>query len=383
MRIASFALAVLGAASFVPLASGQVVMALDSSRCFQSSYGYWLTGSSMVGPHAQLIAAGYSVQETAVISSAALANVDVFVLALPPVGATLPPSEITALQAFVSGGGGLLFIGENDSWVGLDGQLLTAFSAGTYAGSGSATGPVTIAAPTHPVISGPAGIVGQLPLNLAPGAFTPAASGVTSVIQFASGATALLALSYGSGSVVMLSDSTWFMNPPNFTPEAAVLWANTIDWLDSGSCSASIANYCTSSTTSHGCVPSLAASGSPSASASSGFTLTCDDIEGQRTGLFFYGTSGELALPWASGSTSFLCVKPPTQRTAPQNSGGSVSACDGSLALDLLAFFAANPSALGQPLTAGQQFNVQCWFRDPPAVKTTNLSDGLRFTLCP
>ncbi len=50
--------------------------------------------------------------------------------------------------------------------------------------------------------------------------------------------------------------------------------------------------------------------------------------------------------------------------------------------LDFNAWRAANPGALGNPFVAGQVFHAQGWFRDPGAPKQTNLSDGLRFTLC-
>ena len=83
------------------------------------------------------------------------------------------------------------------------------------------------------------------------------------------------------------------------------------------------------------------------------------------------------------GSTSFLCLKAPVQRMNGQNSGGTVNGCDGMLSTDFLAFMAANPTALGQPITAGQQYDAQAWFRDPPAPKTTNLSDGVHWTMCP
>lgn len=143
------------------------------------------------------------------------------------------------------------------------------------------------------------------------------------------------------------------------------------------------ATYCTSSTTSSGCAPVMGASGTPSIAAPSGFTVSCSSVEGQRTGLLFYGASGTVALPWTTGSTSFLCVKSPTQRTLAQSSGGTSGACNGSLSVDLLAFFTANPGALGQPIFAGEQLHAQAWFRDPPAPKTTNLSNGLAITLAP
>jgi hypothetical protein len=66
-----------------------------------------------------------------------------------------------------------------------------------------------------------------------------------------------------------------------------------------------------------------------------------------------------------------------------QNTGGTNNACDGVLAEDWLAFVAAHPGALGVPFSAGDVVNAQGWYRDPPAVKTTNLSDGLEFTLVP
>jgi hypothetical protein len=44
---------------------------------------------------------------------------------------------------------------------------------------------------------------------------------------------------------------------------------------------------------------------------------------------------------------------------------------------------AFHPSALGNPLMAGQMFHAQTWFRDPPAPKTTNLSDGLQWVTAP
>jgi hypothetical protein len=149
-----------------------------------------------------------------------------------------------------------------------------------------------------------------------------------------------------------------------------------------GTCGAATA-YCTPGTTTAGCTPALSGSGTPSASAVSGFTIACNGVEGQKQGIVFYGVGGQLAQPWALGSTSFLCVKSPVQRTIVQSSGGTIGACDGTLSIDWNAFIAANPGALGTPFTAGDAVDAQAWFRDPPAPKTTNLSDGLHFVLCP
>jgi len=149
--------------------------------------------------------------------------------------------------------------------------------------------------------------------------------------------------------------------------------------------SANILAYCTSGTTTNGCIASIAGSGTPSASASSGFTINISSVEGQKQGLIFYGinNTGFTPLPWSAGSSSFLCVKPPTQRTPVQTSGGTTNQCDGSLTIDWNAFRAANPNALGAPFNVGATVYSQGWFRDPPQPKTTSLSNGLQFNVLP
>ncbi|NUP95331.1 MAG: hypothetical protein HUU28_04125 [Planctomycetaceae bacterium] len=141
--------------------------------------------------------------------------------------------------------------------------------------------------------------------------------------------------------------------------------------------------YCTAGTTTNGCDPLLSATGTPSATANSGFTLSVSGVEGQRQGLVFYSVSGRKQGVWTNGSTSFLCVKAPTQRMTGQTSGGTNNSCDGSFSIDWLAWIATRPTAVGQPLTPGQLVQAQCWFRDPSAPGTTNLSQGVEWQLCP
>lgn len=140
--------------------------------------------------------------------------------------------------------------------------------------------------------------------------------------------------------------------------------------------------YCTASTTTHGCTPQITGTGTASASQSSGFTISVAGVEGQKNGLIFYGIS-PTAVAWAIGNTSYVCVAPPVQRTPITNAGGTLASCDGVLALDFNTYMAANPTSLGGPFAAGQEFYAQGWFRDPGAVKGTNLSNGLRFRLSP
>ncbi len=142
-------------------------------------------------------------------------------------------------------------------------------------------------------------------------------------------------------------------------------------------------NYCEASTSTNGCVAMIGAWGSPSVSASEGYQITVANVEGQKQGLIFYGLNGPKSSQWAPGSTSYLCVKAPTQRTGVQNSGGTAGACNGAFVLDFLDYVANHPGAIGAPLNAGQIVYTQAWFRDPSAPATTNLSNALKFTLIP
>ena len=147
-------------------------------------------------------------------------------------------------------------------------------------------------------------------------------------------------------------------------------------------CAAQPISYCTAGTTTNGCVPTISWSGTPSASLASPFSIEVTQVEGQKQGILFYSIDGRAAVAWGT-STSFLCVKSPTQRTGTQNAGGTLNVCDGSFSLDWNAFVQSNPTALGAPFLQGQAIYAQCWFRDPPSPKTTNLSDALEFVLAP
>ncbi len=146
--------------------------------------------------------------------------------------------------------------------------------------------------------------------------------------------------------------------------------------------------YCTSGTTTQGCVPVLSASNPPSASgAGTPCVLTCSAMEENRNGLMFFGLNEiNPALPWAPASTSFLCVKSPTSRTTPGTSTVGTNPgdpCEGALTLNFSAWIAANPVHIGAPHFSGQVVYCQEWYRDPPAAKATSLSNGLALTFAP
>jgi len=153
-------------------------------------------------------------------------------------------------------------------------------------------------------------------------------------------------------------------------------------WTGSGSAPAT---YCTGGTSTSGCVASINASGQPSVAGVNPCVISISSVEGQKSGLVFYGVNnaGFTPLQWSPGSGSFLCVKPPTQRTPPQTSGGTLGQCNGALSLNWNSFQTAFPGALGQPWMVGEKVYAQGWYRDPPAPKTTNLSNAVELTYTP
>jgi Tol biopolymer transport system component len=151
---------------------------------------------------------------------------------------------------------------------------------------------------------------------------------------------------------------------------------------DRSGCAPTVASYCTTGTTSSGCHPTLHATGTPSASMGSGFTLSASSVEGKKSGIFFYGLSGPAALPW-NGSTSTFCLRTPVRRMAALSSGGTPGTCEGELVMDWNEYVASHPGALGTPFVGGEVVWVQGWFRDPPTPGGSSLTDGLWFEVCP
>lgn len=152
-------------------------------------------------------------------------------------------------------------------------------------------------------------------------------------------------------------------------------------WTDRNGCAAVLASYCSAAPSSNGCVATLSAAGTPSASAGSGFVLQADLVEGQRLGLFFYGLSGPAEQPFAGGS-ALLCVNSPLRRMTAQNSGGDAGLCNGQLSLDWNQYVATHAHALGVPFQGGEVVWVQAWYRDPDAPGSASLSNGMWFEVC-
>jgi Tol biopolymer transport system component len=173
-----------------------------------------------------------------------------------------------------------------------------------------------------------------------------------------------------------------------FDSDAQLDPEDTNDWHDiyvrDRGCGSGSQSYCTAGTSASGCSAAISSTGTAGATASSGFVVAAAGVEGQRKGLFFFGTNGQQAIPWGNG-TSYQCVVPPVVRAGPLPGSGTLGACDGSFAQDLNALWCPTCPKAGANPGAGATVQIQLWYRDPASTsnQTTSLSNALQVEVCP
>jgi hypothetical protein len=145
--------------------------------------------------------------------------------------------------------------------------------------------------------------------------------------------------------------------------------------------------YCTAKVNSLGCTPTIGSTGTPSATAPSGFVVTGSNVRNQKAGLLFYGINGPASTPFQGGT---LCVQTPIRRTPVVNSGGTslpTNDCTGVYSIDMNTFAQGGLGGTPSPAlqVAGTNVNCQWWGRDPgfAAPNNTTLTDGLAYQVCP
>lgn len=133
--------------------------------------------------------------------------------------------------------------------------------------------------------------------------------------------------------------------------------------------------YCTPKLNSLTCEPRIEFTGSASLAAND-LQITCIKAINNKTGILFWGNA-RAAIPFQGG---FLCVQPPTSRTAPQPSKGNPppNDCSGTYGFHWSQAYSASVG-----VAAGDTINAQYWMRDPASPSTTGLSDGIEVTFCP
>jgi len=149
-------------------------------------------------------------------------------------------------------------------------------------------------------------------------------------------------------------------------------------------------SYCTSGWTASGCQAVVTTTGTPSASAPSGFYVTGTALEGSKLGRYFFGTTGRTVIPWGLGTTcsAYWCVSNPVVRGPALTNSGTQGACDGVQTLDWNAHWTLKPWI--RP-SAGTVVQMQLWHRDPfspcnavsQIYHTTGMTHAIEFTMAP
>ncbi len=184
----------------------------------------------------------------------------------------------------------------------------------------------------------------------------------------------------GGGSVGGLNLNAGTSAYVGFTAAAGGVWENhdvlSWDWTSGAACPPA-ATYCTTLISSSGCVPSIGSTGSASLANPAAFVVSGSNLEDNKNGLVFFGTTGQNNAPFFGGT---LCVLAPLYRLPVQNSQGAGS-CTGTISNSLVDFL--NHPSGGSAVVAGATVQSQVWYRDPQAALTVGLSNGLEFTICP
>jgi hypothetical protein len=153
---------------------------------------------------------------------------------------------------------------------------------------------------------------------------------------------------------------------------------------DPTACEPVVTTYCTSKTTSAGCLPFLTFSGTPSATGAPFHVFGNDHVEGQ-VGLYLYSPQ-KAHLDFHGGK---LCVKAPFKRLSALIKATDAVACvtcAGACRTFKRDFGQLIQSGADPMLTPGQNVRIQTRQRDPANTIggfADNLSDGVAFVIQP
>jgi len=141
--------------------------------------------------------------------------------------------------------------------------------------------------------------------------------------------------------------------------------------------------YCTAKVNSCGGTPQISSTGTPSASSSSGFTVTSSGARTGRGGLLIYTDNGRRnpPVPFSSG---LLCINTPIRRSVPVTAaGGTPNNCDATVSIDMNAFAAGQLGGNPQGFLSIPGTRIECsWWGLDTTAHGAYLSDALTYTVC-
>ncbi len=285
-------------------------------------------------------------------------------------------SAVHALAVWDDGSGPALFAGGSFAVAGgVAAQRIAKWTGGQWSPLGSGVGasvpagvlalePHTSAGVSRLYVGGAFQTAGSLPAaNVAAfdgSTWSPMGPGVAGIVY------AMSSQSTGTQAALFVGGN--FLDSP-------ALESNLAQWGQTPGCAPVI--YCTAKLSTSGCQPLITGVGRASLSSPASFAVTSSQLEANRFGLQFFGTTGPADFLFDDGT---LCVNPPLHRLVPKNSGG-VASCSGVMTYTL-AEVLAQPSG-GALVVLGQQVNQQGWFRDPPALTGTGLTNALQYMVVP
>jgi hypothetical protein len=194
----------------------------------------YLTASAMANATTTLVNAGFTISTTDRFFAANI--VGACVLYTGAVATAFTAQELTDVQAFVGGGGGLVIQRDWNSFYPAADPLAALFGVTYNTGEFGITGTLTAVNKTtnSPIWSGPAGSVTSYDQI-----FSSSVSGATSIGVHSTNPTetALATLTYGLGRVVFLTDMDAWDNLGNASKPLitagsnnAIVWENTFDY---------------------------------------------------------------------------------------------------------------------------------------------------------
>ncbi|MFT5150974.1 MAG: hypothetical protein ACI841_000959 [Planctomycetota bacterium] len=135
-------------------------------------------------------------------------------------------------------------------------------------------------------------------------------------------------------------------------------------------------SFCSAKLNSDLCDPYLSWTGSPSATAGSGFEIRANAVVPNQNGIFIYSATAAFN-PFQGGT---LCLASPIIRTPILNSGGSI-VCTGEFNFDFNDWIQNGHDGT---LAVGSRRFAQYWYRDPGSTSfPTGLTDAVQFTVGP